>query len=139
VGISASGAAGWAAVGEMSSQRLRPYTAGFAAAISCIAGVVMNQLVPYMINENEWNWGYKTGWFYVGVGIPAVAGMWLLVPETTGCFLPATQVLDNMLSHDVDAAQLNWTSFSITRSVRGGLPRRRRRRSAYLRWKSQDS
>ncbi|KAH4923564.1 hypothetical protein HBI79_169170 [Parastagonospora nodorum] len=84
VGISASGAAGWASVGEMSSQRLRPYTAGFAAALSCVAGVVMNQLVPYMVNENEWNWGYKTGWFYAGIGLPAVAGMWLLVPETTG-------------------------------------------------------
>jgi hypothetical protein len=71
-------------VGEMSSQRLRPYTAGFAAALSCVAGVVMNQLVPYMVNENEWNWGYKTGWFYAGIGLPAVAGMWLLVPETTG-------------------------------------------------------
>ncbi|EAT78272.2 hypothetical protein SNOG_14401 [Parastagonospora nodorum SN15] len=64
--------------------RLRPYTAGFAAALSCVAGVVMNQLVPYMVNENEWNWGYKTGWFYAGIGLPAVAGMWLLVPETTG-------------------------------------------------------
>jgi hypothetical protein len=117
----------------MSSQRLRPYTAGFAAAISCVAGVVMNQLVPYMINENEWNWGYKTGWFYVGVGIPAVAGMWLLVPETTGYFIPAIQILDKMLTDDPDAAQLNWMSSSITRSARGDLPRRKLQHSAYLR------
>ena len=44
----------------------------------------MNQLVPYMVNENEWNWGLKTGWFYTGVGLPFMVGCWLLIPETTG-------------------------------------------------------
>lgn len=82
--MTANGAAGWGFIGEISSQRLRPYTAGFGAACTCVAGVVMNQLTPYMVNENEWDWGLKTGWFYAGVGLFFTIGMWLLIPETKG-------------------------------------------------------
>ncbi|KAK1149692.1 hypothetical protein N8T08_005245 [Aspergillus melleus] len=84
VGLAANGATGWGYIGEISSQRLRPYTAGFAAAATCVIGVVMNVFVPYMTNENKWNWGLKTGWFYVGVGFPFTLGMWFLIPETKG-------------------------------------------------------
>ncbi|KAJ5984667.1 general substrate transporter [Penicillium waksmanii] len=84
VGLAANGATGWGYIGEVSSQRLRPYTAGFAAAVTCVAGVMMNVLIPYMTNSNKWNWGLKTGWFYFGVGLPFVVGMWLLIPETSG-------------------------------------------------------
>ncbi|KAL3480570.1 general substrate transporter [Aspergillus californicus] len=84
VGLAANGATGWGYIGEISSQRLRPYTAGFGAASTCVVGVVMNVLVPYMTNANEWNWSLKTGWFYAGVGFPFALGMWFLIPETTG-------------------------------------------------------
>ncbi|KAI8312025.1 MFS transporter fmqE [Colletotrichum sp. SAR11_59] len=84
IGMTASGAAGWGFIGEISSQRLRPYTAGFGAACSCVIGIMMNVLVPYMVNANKWNWGYKTGWFYAGVGLPFTIGMWLLIPDTAG-------------------------------------------------------
>ncbi|GFF22106.1 general alpha-glucoside permease [Aspergillus udagawae] len=84
VGLAANGATGWGYIGEISSQRLRPYTAGFGAATTCVVGVVMNVLVPYMTNANEWNWGLKTGWFYAGVGFPFALGMWFLIPETAG-------------------------------------------------------
>ncbi|KAH6950410.1 general substrate transporter [Ilyonectria sp. MPI-CAGE-AT-0026] len=84
IGMTGNGAAGWGFIGEISSQRLRPFTAGFAAAATCVIGVVMNNLVPYMVNANEWNWGFKTGWFYAGVGLPFTIGIWLLIPETSG-------------------------------------------------------
>ncbi|KAL3294218.1 hexose transporter [Colletotrichum asianum] len=84
IGMTASGAAGWGFIGEISSQRLRPYTAGSGAACSCVIGIMMNVLVPYMVNANKWNWGYKTGWFYAGVGLPFTIGMWLLIPDTAG-------------------------------------------------------
>lgn len=83
-GLATNGATGWGYIGEISSQRLRPYTAGFGAAITCVAGVVMNVLVPYMTNSSKWNWNLKTGWFYAGIGLPFVIGMWLLIPETAG-------------------------------------------------------
>jgi hypothetical protein len=69
MGMTANGAAGWGFIGEISSQRLRPYTA-------------MSQLTPYMVNQHQWDWGLKTGWFYAGVGLPFVVGMWLVIPET---------------------------------------------------------
>ncbi|KFY20946.1 hypothetical protein V491_03290 [Pseudogymnoascus sp. VKM F-3775] len=84
VGLAANGATGWGFIGEISSQRLRPYTAGFGGAATCVIGVVMSVLVPYMTNINKWNWGLKTAWFYVGVGAPFMVGMWFLIPETTG-------------------------------------------------------
>jgi hypothetical protein len=84
IGLVANGATGWGFIGEISSQRLRPYTSGFAAAISCVAGVVMNVVTPYMVNTHDWNWGLKTGWFYVGVGLPFTVATWFLIPETAG-------------------------------------------------------
>ncbi|KAK1488814.1 sugar transporter [Colletotrichum abscissum] len=84
IGMTASGAAGWGFIGEISSQRLRPHTAGFGAACTCVIGIVMNVLVPYMVNANKWNWGLKTGWFYAGVGLPFVIGIWFLIPDTAG-------------------------------------------------------
>ena len=83
-GLATNGATGWGYIGEVSSQRVRPYTAGFAAAVTCVAGVVMNVLVPYMTNANKWNWSLKTAWFYAGIGLPFVTGMWFLIPETRG-------------------------------------------------------
>lgn len=82
IGLTANGATGWGFIGEISSQRLRPYTAGFAAASTCVVGVVMGVLVPYMINETEWDWGLKTAWFYAGLGLPFMVAMWFLIPET---------------------------------------------------------
>ncbi|KAM0260004.1 hypothetical protein ACHAPA_010450 [Fusarium lateritium] len=74
IGMISNGAAGWGFIAEISSLRLRPYKAGFGAACTCVAGVVMNVLTPYMVNANKWNWGFKTGWFYAGVGLPFVIG-----------------------------------------------------------------
>lgn len=82
LGMVSNGATGWGFIGEISSQRLRPYTAGFGAASTCVAGVVMNVLTPYMVNTNQWNWGLKTGWFYAGLGLPFTIAMWFLIPET---------------------------------------------------------
>ncbi|KAH8430724.1 uncharacterized protein LDX57_008386 [Aspergillus melleus] len=76
------GAAAAGTVGEISNERLRPYTAGFAQLMSCLCGIIMDVLVPYMTNDNKWGWGYKTGWFYAGTGAIATAGAWYLIPET---------------------------------------------------------
>lgn len=84
VGLQCSGSTGWGYVGEISSQRLRAHTAGFGAALSCVMGVIMNVLVPYMLNTNEWNWGLKTAFFYLGVGGPFAVGSWFIIPETKG-------------------------------------------------------
>ncbi|EXK29491.1 hypothetical protein FOMG_13967 [Fusarium oxysporum f. sp. melonis 26406] len=84
VGLVANGATGWGFIGEISSQRLRPYTAGFAAASTCVVGLVMGILVPYMTNAHQWNWGLKTSWFFAGCGAPFTLAIWFLIPETSG-------------------------------------------------------
>ncbi|KAL4994997.1 general substrate transporter [Aspergillus recurvatus] len=84
IGLVANGATGWGFIGEISAQRLRPYTAGFAAASTCAVGVVLGVLLPYMMNANQWNWGLKTCWFFVGLGLPFTVAMWFLIPETEG-------------------------------------------------------
>ncbi|KAL4907750.1 hypothetical protein BDW74DRAFT_166402 [Aspergillus multicolor] len=84
VGLVANGATGWGFIGEISAQRLRPYTAGFAAASTCVVGVLFNVLIPYMVNANQWNWALKTCWFFAGLGLPFTVGMWFIIPETAG-------------------------------------------------------
>ncbi|KAH7115107.1 putative MFS alpha-glucoside transporter [Dendryphion nanum] len=82
IGLTMTGATGWGFIGEVSSQRLRPYTSGAAGAANGIVNIVMNQLVPHMVNANEWNWGLKSGFFYGGIGLPFAIGCWFIVPET---------------------------------------------------------
>ncbi|KAL3484125.1 major facilitator superfamily domain-containing protein [Aspergillus germanicus] len=84
MGVVCNRATGWGFIGEISSQRLRGYTAGLGAATTCVAGVVMNVLTPYMLNKNQWNWGLRAGWLYADIGLPCVVLMWLLIPETNG-------------------------------------------------------
>jgi hypothetical protein len=84
VGLVANGATGWGFIGEISAQRLRPYTAGFAAASTCVVGVVFGVLVRYMVNSNQWNWGLKTCWLLAGLGLFFTLAMWFLIPETAG-------------------------------------------------------
>jgi hypothetical protein len=84
----ANGATGWGFIGEISAQRLRPYTAGFAAASTCVVGVLFGVLVPYMVNANQWNWGLKTCWLFAGLGSFFTVAMWFLIPETAGYVTP---------------------------------------------------
>ncbi|KAL0942058.1 MFS alpha-glucoside transporter [Colletotrichum truncatum] len=82
IGLVANGATGWGFIGEISSQRLRPYTAGFAAGSCSLAGILFGFLTPYMLNAHQWNWGLKASWLYAGLGLPFTAAMWFLIPET---------------------------------------------------------
>lgn len=85
-----SGSTGWGYVGETSSQRLRAHTAGFSAACTCVAGVVMGVLVPYMLSTNQFNWGLKTAWFFAGLGFPLQ--FWLGSPSHSRRGTPAVPI-----------------------------------------------
>jgi hypothetical protein len=52
IGLQANGATAWGFIAEISSERLRHYTAGFSAAVGAAIGIAMNELVPYMVNKN---------------------------------------------------------------------------------------
>ncbi|KAF4555557.1 Sugar (and other) transporter-like protein 33 [Elsinoe fawcettii] len=114
IGMQGTGATGWGFLGEISSQRLRSYTAGFAAASTCVAGVVMDVLTPYMVNTNQWNWSLKTGWFYAGVGLPFTIGIWLLIPETKG---RSAAELDELFEKKVKPWRFHKTQTATQRAV----------------------
>ncbi|KAF6802055.1 MFS alpha-glucoside [Colletotrichum sojae] len=115
VGIAANGAAGWGFIGEISSQRLRPYTSGFAASANSFAGLIMSVLMPYMVNANRWNWGFKTGFFYAGVGAPFVAGMWFLIPEVAG---RSAAELDELFERKIKPWRFHKTETATQRLVK---------------------
>ncbi|EXA30884.1 hypothetical protein FOVG_17761 [Fusarium oxysporum f. sp. pisi HDV247] len=115
IGISANGAAGWGFIGEISSQRLRPHTSGFAASAKSLGGLSMSILMPYMVNSNEWNWGLKTGWFYGVVGLPFVIGIWFLIPETAG--RSATE-LDELFERKIKPWRFHRTETATERLVK---------------------
>ncbi|KAH7136976.1 general substrate transporter [Dactylonectria estremocensis] len=115
IGISANGAAGWGYIGEISSQRLRPYTSGFAASANSISGLIMSVLTPYMVNNHKWNWGYKTGFFYAGVGLIWVVGIWFIIPETAG---RSAAELDELFERKIKAWQFKNTETATQRLVR---------------------
>ncbi|WRT68173.1 uncharacterized protein IL334_005148 [Kwoniella shivajii] len=114
VGLQCSGSTGWGFVGELSSQRLRAHTAGFAAAISCVGGVIMNVLVPYMLSPTAWNWGLKTAFFYTGLGAPAAIGAWFIIPEPKG--LTAAE-LDELFDAGVKPWRFHKTKTALQRQI----------------------
>ncbi|KAG7530694.1 hypothetical protein FFLO_04864 [Filobasidium floriforme] len=116
-GSTLQAATAWVYCGEISSARLRPYTAGFAAATSCVIGIVVGVLVPYMLNETEWNLGTKTAWFYAGLGAPCVVLAWFIMPETAGR-TPAE--LDELFERRIKAWRFAKTQTAVQRAIAAG-------------------
>ncbi|KAM0278153.1 hypothetical protein ACHAQH_005351 [Verticillium albo-atrum] len=77
----ALGSLGWAFVGEIASQKLRARTAGLAAGMSVIFGLIFNTALPVMLDTEGANMGYKTGWLFFGVGVVTCVVVWVFVPE----------------------------------------------------------
>ncbi|TVY62677.1 MFS transporter fmqE [Fusarium oxysporum f. sp. cubense] len=114
IGLTMTGATGWGFIGEISSQRLRPYTSGAAAALNCLVNIGMNQLVPHMVNASEWNWGLKSGFFYAGVGLPSAIGCWFLIPETAR---RSAAELDELFERKVSPRRFHKTKTATQRVV----------------------
>ncbi|KAG7527584.1 hypothetical protein FFLO_06790 [Filobasidium floriforme] len=83
LGLQTAATAAYGYLAETSTQSLREYTAGWAYACSTIFGATWGILIPYMVNEAEWNWNLKTGFFFFGVGSFFAVGAWFVLPETS--------------------------------------------------------
>jgi SP family general alpha glucoside:H+ symporter-like MFS transporter len=44
--------------------------------------LVINQLVPRMLNATSWNWGAKSGFFFLGLNILTLIYTVFRIPET---------------------------------------------------------
>jgi SP family general alpha glucoside:H+ symporter-like MFS transporter len=45
-------------------------------------GIIMNQLKPRMLNADGWNWGAKSGYFFLGFDIAFFIYLYFYLPET---------------------------------------------------------
>jgi len=74
--------AGWSLVGEVPTARLRARTSGFAASVAVLVGIPIGYGTPYMISDNELQWGLKTCFFFAGLSFFFVLATWFIIPET---------------------------------------------------------
>ena len=84
--------------GEVSTARLRARTTGFAASFAVLIGIPLGYGTPYMISDNDLNWGLKTCFFFAGLSFFLVIATWFVIPETSG---RSPAELDELFEHKV--------------------------------------
>jgi Na+/melibiose symporter-like transporter len=75
------GAVAFVLLGETSSPSLRAKTTAMATATQAVFGIVMNIVVPYMVNPDEGNMNGKVGFVFGGLGVIATVGCFLYIPD----------------------------------------------------------
>lgn len=75
------GATVYPIVGEVGASRLRGKTVALARTAYCVAAIVINVLVPYMLNPTAWNLGAKAGFFFGGLALIALVWTYFRLPE----------------------------------------------------------
>jgi SP family general alpha glucoside:H+ symporter-like MFS transporter len=76
------GPIGYALFAEISSARLRSRTVGLGIVVQSLFGVLMNIVVPLLINPDSANLKGKIGFIFGGTSIFAVIWVYFRVPET---------------------------------------------------------
>lgn len=74
--------AGGSIAAEAPNSRLRSRTTGVGVAVATAVGLLTGLLWPYMLNQQDWNWGLKTSWVFFGLGLPTLIGGYFIMPET---------------------------------------------------------
>jgi len=69
---------------EVSSPRLRSRTVGLGVVVQNLWGILMNIVVPLLINPDSANLGGKIGFIFGGTTLLGLGWAWLRVPETRG-------------------------------------------------------
>jgi len=78
------GAMAFAILGETSSTVLRAKVVSLATATQAVCGLVVNIVVPYLVNPDEANLRGKVGFIFGGLALVATVGSWMYVPELKG-------------------------------------------------------
>jgi len=69
-------------VAETPSSRVRGQSMVIGRAGYVAGGIIMNQLKPRMLNADGWNWGAKSGYFFLGFDIAFFIYLYYYLPET---------------------------------------------------------
>lgn len=78
------GAVAFVLLGETSSPSLRAKTTAVATATQAVFGIVMNIVIPYMVNPDEGNMQGKVGFVFGGLGVIATVLCYLYIPDLKG-------------------------------------------------------
>lgn len=76
------GPMGWTLFAEISSPRLRSRTVGLGIVVQNSFGVLMNIVVPLLINPDAANLGGRIGFIFGGTALASCLWVFLRVPET---------------------------------------------------------
>ncbi|ORY20871.1 trehalose transport-related protein [Naematelia encephala] len=71
-------------VGEIPASRLRAISIAWGRFSYVCSAIIVNFLNPYMISKTAWNWGAKSGFFWVGAGLVCFTWAFFRLPETQG-------------------------------------------------------
>ena len=72
----------WTLFAEISSSRLRSRTVGLGIVVQNSFGVLMNIVIPLLINPDAANLGGKIGFIFGGTALAGVGWVFMRVPET---------------------------------------------------------
>lgn len=78
------GAISFVLLGEVSSPQLRAKTTALATATQSVFGILMNVVVPYMVNPDAGNMKGKVGFVFGGLSLVATIVSFLYIPELKG-------------------------------------------------------
>ncbi|QKX63862.1 uncharacterized protein TRUGW13939_11033 [Talaromyces rugulosus] len=73
--------ASWVIIGETSSVRLRPLTTGIGRGAYYIVNIPCIFLSSYMLNNDKWNLGGKSGYVWAATAFICTLMAWIWVPE----------------------------------------------------------
>jgi SP family general alpha glucoside:H+ symporter-like MFS transporter len=100
----------YALVPEIPSGRLRTRTVVLGRNLYNIINIIMNIIIPYMLNPTAWNWKAKAGFFYAGLCF--LCGVWAFfrLPEPKG---RTYAELDQLFERGVPARKFKSTSVEV--------------------------
>ncbi|ORX35580.1 maltose permease MAL61 [Kockovaella imperatae] len=103
-------------VAETPSTRVRGQTMVIGRAGYVIGGIVMNQLTPRMLNKDAWDWGARSGLFFLGFDILFFIYLFFYLPETRN---RTTAEIDLLYKKHVPARQFK--KYEIDRELGGSV------------------
>ncbi|RAL63972.1 hypothetical protein DID88_003160 [Monilinia fructigena] len=82
--LSTIGPMGWALFAEIPTSSLRSRTVGLGIVVQSLFGILMNIVIPLLINPDSANLRGKIGFIFAGTSTMGTLWVWLRVPETNG-------------------------------------------------------
>lgn len=100
----------YALVPEIPSGRLRTRTVVLGRNLYNVINIIMNIIIPYMLNPGAWNWKAKAGYFYAGLCLLCLIWTFFRLPETK---FRTYAELDSLFENKVPARKFKGTKVDI--------------------------